>query len=141
MGNSGILFNHAYGIQQIREVDSLQLVRIRNPWGSGDWTGKFCDEDEAWDEYKGLKEKLNYQFKSDGNWWMRFDDFCANFSMVYLCKIFPATWSQYSINGEWAGNTAGGPYPVEDLKKPEDNKENAEPLPLTDTNSKWFNNP
>lgn len=141
MGNSGILFNHAYGIQQIREVDNIQLVRIRNPWGSGDWTGKFCDEDEAWDDHKGLKEKLNYQFKSDGNWWMRFDDFCANFNFVYLCKIFPSTWSQYSINGEWNGNTAGGPYPVEDLKKPEESKEDKESVVVSDTNNKWFNNP
>ena len=140
MGNSGILFNHAYGIQQIREVDGLQLVRIRNPWGSGDWTGKFCDEDEAWDDHKGLKEKLNYQFKSDGNWWMRFDDFCANFSMVYLCKIFPSTWSQYSINGEWQGNTAGGPYPAEEWKKSEEAKD-GDPQIVIDTNNKWFNNP
>lgn len=119
----------------------MQLVRIRNPWGSGDWTGKFCDEDEAWDDFKGLKEKLNYQFKSDGNWWMRFDDFCALFSMVYLCKIFPATWSQYSIPGEWLGNTAGGPYPPEELKKPEENEDGNWPAVPQDTNNKWFNNP
>lgn len=95
MGNSGILFNHAYGIQQIIEVEgmNLQLIRIRNPWGQGEWTGKFADEDEAWDDHKGLKEKLNYVFKSDGNWWMRYDDFCAHFNKVYLCKIFPSTWS------------------------------------------------
>ena len=131
-GTSGILYNHAYGIKDIREVDSLQLVRIRNPWGQGDWTGKFCDEDEAWDDYKGLKEKLNYTFKSDGNWWMRFEEFCSNFSNVYLCKVFPATWTQFSINSEWCGNTSGGPYP----HKSEEEKEEK-----TDTNHKWFNNP
>lgn len=72
---------------------------------------------------------------------MRFDDFCANFSMVYLCKIFPSTWSQYSITGEWSGNTAGGPYPPEELKKPEENEEGKEPAVPQDTNNKWFNNP
>ena len=137
MGNSGILFNHAYGIQQIKEVDGLQLIRIRNPWGQGEWTGKFADEDEAWDDHKGLKEKLNYVFKSDGNWWMRYDDFCAHFNKVYLCKIFPSVWSQYSIHGEWNGNTAGGPYPV-DVNPEEENKEaNVQ----NDTNDRWFNNP
>ena len=89
------------------------MIRIRNPWGQGEWTGKFADEDEAWDDHKGLKEKLKYTFKNDGNWWMKYEDFCANFNKVYLCKIFPATWSQFSVNGEWAGNTAGGPYPVD----------------------------
>jgi len=33
MGNSGILYNHAFGIQHIRDIDTLQLMRIRNPWG------------------------------------------------------------------------------------------------------------
>lgn len=94
MGPQGILSNHAYGIQQIVEAQNdLLMLRIRNPWGQGEWTGKFCDDDEAWDEHKGLKEKLNYQFKNDGNWWMEFKEFCTHFNKVYLCKIFPANWS------------------------------------------------
>jgi calpain-15 len=32
-GQTGILFNHAYGILDVRDVDGLQLIRIRNPWG------------------------------------------------------------------------------------------------------------
>ena len=50
------------------------MIRIRNPWGHGEWSGKFADEDEAWDDHKGLKDKLNYQFKDDGTWWMRYED-------------------------------------------------------------------
>jgi hypothetical protein len=88
-GQTGILFNHAYGILDIRDVDGLQLMRIRNPWGQGEWTGKFADEDEAWDDYKGLKEKLNYVFRDDGTWWMRYEDWCIHFNKMYLCKIFP----------------------------------------------------
>ena len=38
-------------------------------------------------------------------------------------------------------NTAGGPYPPEELKKPEENEEGKEPTPPQDTNNKWFNNP
>ena len=51
----------------------LQLVRIRNPWGSGagsEWNGPYADEDEKWDETKNLRDRLNYSFKNDGNWWM-----------------------------------------------------------------------
>jgi hypothetical protein len=137
MGNSGILFNHAYGIQQIKEVDGLFLIRIRNPWGQGEWTGKFADEDEAWDDHKGLKEKLNYVFKNDGNWWMRYEDFCAHFNKLYLCKIFPSTYAQYSIHGEWVENFAGGPYPFE---VEADNDKSKEPS-KNDSNDRWFNNP
>jgi hypothetical protein len=52
---------------------------------------------------------------------MRYEDFVANFNKLYLCKIFPSQWQQYSINGEWLGNTAGGPYPVE-VNPEEENK-------------------
>lgn len=72
---------------------------------------------------------------------MRFEDFCNNFSTVYLSKIFPSTWAQYSIAGEWNGNTAGGPYPAEELKKPDEKEEGKEPATAQDTNNKWFNNP
>jgi hypothetical protein len=68
---------------------------------------------------------------------MKYEDFCANFNKVYLCKIFPATWSQFSVNGEWAGNTAGGPYPL-DIENNEENKDSG---PINDTNDRWFNNP
>jgi hypothetical protein len=111
MGPTGILFNHAYGVMDVRDIDGLQLIRIRNPWGHGEWTGKFADEDEAWDDHKGLKDKLNYVFKDDGTWWMRYEDWCAHFNKMYIGKIFPASWSQFSITGEWKGNSAGGPYP------------------------------
>ncbi len=45
MGNQGILFNHAYSVIDVREVDSLKLIRLRNPWGHGEWTGDFSDDD------------------------------------------------------------------------------------------------
>lgn len=89
----------------------LKLVKIRNPWGHSGWNGKFCDEDEAWDEYKGLKDTLKYSFEQNGTWWMTFEDFYANFNKLYICKIFPPTWQQYSITDAWEGKTAGGPYP------------------------------
>lgn len=136
-GHSGILFNHAYGLMDIRDIDQLQLVRIRNPWGHGEWNGKFADEDEAWDDHKGLKGKLKYEFGNDGTWWMRFDDWCANYNKLYICKIFPNSWQQYSIHGEWKGNTAGGSYNVNVDRDEEKKDTNVH----SDTNDRWFNNP
>lgn len=123
----------------MRDIDGLQLIRIRNPWGQGEWTGKFADEDEAWDDYKGLKEKLNYVFRDDGTWWMKFEDWCYNYTKMYLCKIFPAAWSQYSITSEWRGNTAGGPYPV-GADRDEETKGDGNTVKF-DSNDRWFNNP
>ena len=69
---------------------------------------------------------------------MRYEDFCAHFNKLYLCKIFPSTYSQFSIHGEWVGNFAGGPYPFEDQVN-EENKE--QEGAKNDTNDRWFNNP
>ena len=136
MGNQGILYNHAYGILDIRVALGIQLIRIRNPWGFGEWTGRYADEDEAWDDSKGLKDALNYVFEDDGTWWMRYDDWYDNLNKVYVCKIFPATWQQYSISSQWEGNTAGGPYPPM-----VDRDETTGIHTRLDTNDKWFNNP
>ena len=62
-GHKGIETNHAYGILRIvdipQEQPPLQLIRVRNPWGSShEWAGKFADDDEEWDTHKGLKDKL-----------------------------------------------------------------------------------
>lgn len=91
----------------------LQLVYMRNPWGQGQsvWNGPFADEDEAWDDYKGLKERLDHSFKLDGNFWIRFEDWKANYNRIYICKIFPSAWTQFSVPCEWKGNTAGGSFP------------------------------
>ena len=67
-GVKGIQFNKAYGILRMADLpdmQGLQLVYIRNPWGNGQsvWQGLFSDDDEAWDDYKGLKERLEHTFK------------------------------------------------------------------------------
>lgn len=56
---------------------------------------------------------------------MRFEDWKANFNRVYICKIFPSTWTQFSVASEWKANTAGGSYPNlhADTKQHEENKE------------------
>ena len=92
MGNQGILFNHAYSVIDVREVDSLKLMRVRNPWGHGEWTGAFSDDDEEWDKHRLLKEKLHYNFSYDGNWWMTFQHFAENYNRLYMCRIFPDSW-------------------------------------------------
>lgn len=145
-GVKGIQFNKAYGILRMADLpdmQGLQLVYIRNPWGNGQsvWQGLFSDDDEAWDDYKGLKERLEHTFKHDGNWWMRFEEWKSNYNKVYVCKIFPSTWTQFSVQGEWKGNTAGGSFPfLDDVKVNEESKEESLAA-LLDTNDKWFNNP
>ena len=56
---------------------------------------------------------------------------------MYIGKIFPTGWSQFSISSEWKGNTAGGPYPPM-ADRDEESKGAHE---KQDSNDRWFNNP
>jgi len=108
MSPEGIVLNHAYGILSVREIQGLKLIRIRNPWGKGEWRGSFSDDDDNWDNYKGLREALGHELKDDGVFWMEFKDWCINYNRIYVAKIFPSTWQQYSIPLQWKGKTNGG---------------------------------
>lgn len=68
---------------------------------------------------------------------MTYKDWRINYNRVYVCKIFPSTWSQFSIHGEWKGNTAGGSYPA----LADRDEEAKDAMVHLDTNDRWFNNP
>ena len=164
----GIVYNHAYGIMAIEEFHALKLMKLRNPWAMGEWSGAFSDEDEEWEKHKGLKDKLKYEKKIDGVFWMTFEDWFTNFNKFYICQAFSSSWQQYSIAGKWEGKTAGGPYPLgngikeptfQETVAPQDLQQtlspNGSPSPkkdaaattgkitdeITDYDFKWFNNP
>ena len=67
---------------------------------------------------------------------MRYEDWYAHYNKMYICKIFPSAWQQFSISSEWKGNTAGGAYPPS-IDRDEEEKNNVS----NDTNDRWFNNP
>jgi Calpain family cysteine protease/Calpain large subunit, domain III len=136
VGGDGIWNNHAYGIMDIRDIKGLKLIRIRNPWGEGEWKGTFGDEDEEWDKHRGLKDELNYEFGKDGTWWMSFEDWVKHYNRLFIGRIFPEKWHKFSIDGKWEGKTAGGPPPMTIDR----DEEVAEHIKM-DSDDKWFNNP
>ena len=68
---------------------------------------------------------------------MSWEDWKNHFNRVYVCKLFPQSWNQFSVAGKWEGNTAGGPYPVQADRDEESKGGHAK----MDTNDRWFNNP
>eukprot|EP00358_Blepharisma_japonicum_P003985 CAMPEP_0202954634 /NCGR_PEP_ID=MMETSP1395-20130829/50989_1 /ASSEMBLY_ACC=CAM_ASM_000871 /TAXON_ID=5961 /ORGANISM="Blepharisma japonicum, Strain Stock R1072" /LENGTH=283 /DNA_ID=CAMNT_0049670317 /DNA_START=1094 /DNA_END=1945 /DNA_ORIENTATION=- len=123
-------------VRDIPKPQPLKLIRIRNPWGEGEWKGTFADEDEEWDKHRGLKDELNYEFGKDGTWWMAYDDWKKHFNRLYVCRMFPEKWQKYSIDGKWEGKTAGGPPPIQIDR----DEELAQHIKM-DSDDKWFNNP
>ncbi|EOD19233.1 hypothetical protein EMIHUDRAFT_369600 [Emiliania huxleyi CCMP1516] len=60
----GLLRGHAYGLEEAREVAGRRLLRLRNPWGRGEWTGAWADGSGEWTEE--LLAALQYEFADDG---------------------------------------------------------------------------
>lgn len=43
---AGLFASHAYTVIGVYDVEVERLVKIRNPHGSGEWTGKWSDQDD-----------------------------------------------------------------------------------------------
>ena len=101
-----------------KQLGDLQFVRVRNPWGMGEWRGAWSDSSTHWDDYPEVLSEMMEdptlewdRDSKDGTFWMTFDDFAANFNKVYVLRLFPeAKFAQYCAHGEWAGKTAGGSH-------------------------------
>jgi len=103
----GLLKNHAYGILDIQEVDGHKLLRVRNPWGSHEWTGPWSDGSCEWTDE--LLEHFNFQFGDDGTFFMEFHDFCEHYTHFIVLRVLGDKWTKKYFRGEWkAPTTAGG---------------------------------
>ncbi|XP_073718506.1 calpain-2 catalytic subunit [Misgurnus anguillicaudatus] len=112
---------HAYSVTGAEEVYCLcrtvQLVRLRNPWGETEWTGAWSDNSSEWNNVRPeQKVKLNCSAE-DGEFWMAYSDFVQNFSRLEICNLTPDSltsdkvrhWNCYQFDGNWrVGSTAGG---------------------------------
>ena len=73
----GVVLGHAYSILDVREVEHHRLLQMRNPWGKGEWTGRWSDDSKEWTpRYRKL---LGWERKDDGKFWISFEDFCSNY--------------------------------------------------------------
>ncbi|KAF7254369.1 Calpain-2 catalytic subunit [Varanus komodoensis] len=112
---------HAYSVTGAEEVNfrgSMEkLIRIRNPWGEVEWTGKWSDNCSNWNNVDPkVRDRLTRKHE-DGEFWMAFNDFLRHYSRLEICNLTPDTlvsdrykkWSLNLMDGSWRrGSTAGG---------------------------------
>lgn len=82
---------------------------------------------------------------------LKYEDWRKEFNQLVICRVFPETWSKFSIHGVWEGKSAGGSkkFEVEILSLGYPNlQENFPAGPRLqkefvqlDTDDRWFNNP
>ncbi|KAM4743139.1 calpain-5-like [Anableps anableps] len=153
----GLVKGHAYAVTDVRRVrlghgllaffksDKLTMIRMRNPWGQREWNGPWSDSSEEWKKVsKSERERMGVTVQDDGEFWMTFDDFIANFTDLILCRLINTsymslhkTWEEAVMQGSWRRHNdplrsrAGGcinnkhsflqnPQYVFDVKKPKD---------------------
>jgi hypothetical protein len=79
----------AFSLLQVRTVRKrwncakfFRMIQIRNPWGTGEWTGAWSERSEEWKKYPFVKERLRFQTGDEGTFWMQWEDFCQYWSYI-----------------------------------------------------------
>jgi len=90
----GLDCSHAYSVLGIYEINGEKVIRLRNPWGSGEFNGEWSDYSSKWTE--DLKKKYNYYEKDDGDFFIGFKDFLRYFRKMGIAKLHPS-WSSTKI--------------------------------------------
>uniref|UniRef100_A0AAY4AML0 Uncharacterized protein n=1 Tax=Denticeps clupeoides TaxID=299321 RepID=A0AAY4AML0_9TELE len=95
----GLVRGHAYGVTAVRRVRGehqqgggaqprLCVVRLRNPWGTADWTGAWSQGSQQWKNLSRVeREKMGLTVRDVGEFWMDFEDFCCYFTDMVLCRL------------------------------------------------------
>jgi hypothetical protein len=103
----GLALGHAYTVLDVKEFpkDGLELVQIRNPWGSaeGEWTGDFGDASPIWAKYPEAAAACPHG-GADGEFWMKWEDVQHYFEGGGVC-FTETTFNDYRIRGSVAPKT------------------------------------
>ncbi len=85
---TGIESGHAYTIIQGKkwEEKGIYLIRLRNPWGEGEWKGNYGANSKKWN--KELIEYFGENKKNDGVFWISIDDYMTHFRATHVTYLF-----------------------------------------------------
>mmetsp|Transcript_35119 Transcript_35119/g.46233 ORF Transcript_35119/g.46233 Transcript_35119/m.46233 type:complete len:220 (+) Transcript_35119:753-1412(+) len=84
----GVISGHAYSLISIHEVKTAdgataRLLRLRNPWGSGEWQGDWSDKSQLWTP--ALKKQVGFVDEDDGQFFIELEDYLQHFSWTSVC--------------------------------------------------------
>lgn len=100
----GIAEGHAYSIMDAKEIKGERLLKLRNPWGKKEWTGKWSDGSSEWTaEWMQL---LDHKFGNDGIFWISYEDLLKKYQHFDRTRIFGPEWNVTqrwtSVNVSWS---------------------------------------
>uniref|UniRef100_A0A7S2ACI8 Calmodulin n=1 Tax=Alexandrium andersonii TaxID=327968 RepID=A0A7S2ACI8_9DINO len=87
---SGLTSDWTYSLIATREVQVqnkiLRMVRLRNPFSATEWSGRWGDKSQAWEECPIAMNQLKFTPKADATFWMAFSDFAKYFETIDLVR-------------------------------------------------------
>ncbi|ORY05511.1 cysteine proteinase [Basidiobolus meristosporus CBS 931.73] len=104
----GLVPTHAYAVLDVREVDGLRLLQVKNPWSHMRWKGDFgCLDEENWSMQ--LKNTLGYdpieaRSKDDGIFWINFESVCKYFDSIHMNWNPELFTYRYVLHSSWLSN-------------------------------------
>lgn len=121
---NGLHMGHAYSLLDVGEIKVLgakggveRLVKVRNPWGRGEWEGPYGDRsdervaheaeiDRVFNQSVRRTEQVEVDF-NDGTFFMTFADWMKHFTSLFVALNFPPSWTGKRTQGEWKGESGG----------------------------------
>lgn len=84
----GLIKNHSFSLVSAQEEEynneKIKLLKLRNPFGEGEWTGDYSDNSDKWNDE--LKNKFGFEgAKDDGIFFIEMNDFVKYFQVVTIC--------------------------------------------------------
>jgi hypothetical protein len=112
----GIICGHAYTVLATLETaEGVRLLQLRNPWGHGEWRGRWGDGTDVWRTPLGQRVRAAIRKQGgvggagekldDGKFWIEVEDFVERFRTLELC-VMPA--SAHSVAPPCAAARAAG---------------------------------
>ncbi|KAF9400881.1 calpain 7 [Mortierella sp. AD011] len=104
----GLVPTHAYAVLDLKEVQGLRLLQVKNPWSHKRWKGPFSHLDaDHWTEE--LKKELNFdQFAAlkndDGIFWIDFESVCSAFDTIHINWNLETLTYRAVIHAPWPSN-------------------------------------
>ena len=99
--DNGLITGHAYTVTKVLDLNGKKLIRIRNPWGQGEWTGAWSDNSEKWNSLTGAEmAKVNLKEAEDGEFWMSYSDFIKNWDFITICHLSVSSYEDSIIDSE-----------------------------------------
>eukprot|EP01066_Platyproteum_vivax_P013915 Platyproteum_vivax@DN6273_c0_g1_i1.p1 len=89
-GVGSLAAGHSYSIVSVRYTCGRRMIEVKNPWGVGDWQGKWSLNSEDWINNPQMSKHLKYNPaapKAKLTFWMDWEDFVHCFNELCICHL------------------------------------------------------